>query len=102
MPPVLDMKLANHDINVEEWANIPNFSALDDLVTPLRLLELFFVIHQLISYLATSSCTVEKAGIMFEITNEKIRLFLNMLLPAGYRKLLDHKSYREVTPNTFV
>ena len=45
MPPVLDMKLANHDINVEEWANIPNFSALDDLVTPLRLLELFFVIH---------------------------------------------------------
>ena len=45
MPPVLDMKWANHDINVEEWANIPNFSALDDLVTPLRLLELFFVIH---------------------------------------------------------
>ena len=39
---------------------------------------------------------------MFEITNEKIRLFLNMLLPAGYRKLLDHKSYREATPNTFV
>ena len=45
MPPVLDMKWENHDINVEEWANIPNFSALDDLVTPLRLLELFFVIH---------------------------------------------------------
>ena len=41
-PPVLDMKSANPDINVLEWANIPNFSALDDLVTPLRLLELFF------------------------------------------------------------
>ena len=41
--PVLDMKLANCDINVVEWANIPNFRALDDLVTPLRLLELFFV-----------------------------------------------------------
>ena len=52
--------------------------------------------------MATSSCKVERAGIMFEITNEKIRLFLNMLLPAGYRKLLDHKSYREATPNTFV
>ena len=28
MPHVLDMKWANHDVNVEEWANIPNFSAL--------------------------------------------------------------------------
>ena len=41
--PVLDMKSANRDINVAEWANYPNVSALDDLVTPLRLLELFFV-----------------------------------------------------------
>ena len=44
-PPVLDMKWANRDINVVEWANIPKFSALDDLVTPLRLLELFFVTY---------------------------------------------------------
>ena len=44
-PPVLDMKSANRDINVAEWANIPSFSALDDLVTPLRLLELFFVTY---------------------------------------------------------
>ena len=43
--PVLDMKSANRDINVVEWANIPNFSALDDLVTPFRLLELFFVTY---------------------------------------------------------
>ena len=43
--PVLDMKSANRDINVVEWANIPNFSALDDLVTLLRLLELFFVTY---------------------------------------------------------
>ena len=41
--PVLDMIWGNRDINVIEWANIPKFSALDDLVTPLRLLELFFV-----------------------------------------------------------
>ena len=40
-PPVLDMIWGNRDINVIEWANIPKFSALDDLVTPLRLLELF-------------------------------------------------------------
>ena len=44
-PPVLDIKWANRDINVEEWANIPKFSVLDDLVTPLRLLELFFVTY---------------------------------------------------------
>ena len=42
---VLDMKSANRDINFLEWANIPNFSTLDDLVTPLRLLELFFVTY---------------------------------------------------------
>ena len=44
-PLVLDKKWANRDINVIEWANIPKFSALDDLVTPLRLLELFFVTY---------------------------------------------------------
>ena len=42
-PPVLDMKSANRDINVVEWENITKFSAPDDLVTPLRLLKLFFV-----------------------------------------------------------
>ena len=42
---VLDMKSANRDINVAEWTNIPNASALDDLVTPLRLLKLFFVTY---------------------------------------------------------
>ena len=44
-PPVLEMKWANLDINVVEWANIPQFSALDNLVTPLRLFELFFVTY---------------------------------------------------------
>ena len=43
--PVLDMKSANRDINAAEWTNIPNASALDDLVTPLRLLKLFFVTY---------------------------------------------------------
>ena len=42
-PHVLDMKSSNRDVNIVGWTNIPNFSALDDLVTPLRLLELFFV-----------------------------------------------------------
>ena len=43
-PPVLDTKSANCDINIGEW-NIPKFSALDDLVTPLRLLELVFATY---------------------------------------------------------
>ena len=34
------MKWANRDVNVVEWANIPNFSTLGDVVTPLRLLKL--------------------------------------------------------------
>ena len=44
-PPVLKMKWANLNINVVEWANIPKFNALDNLVAPLRLLELFFVTY---------------------------------------------------------
>ena len=44
-PRVLEMKWANRNINVVEWANITKSSALDDLVTPLRLLELFFVTY---------------------------------------------------------
>ena len=44
-PPVLKLKWANCDNNVVEWENIPKFSALDNSVTPLRLLELFFVTY---------------------------------------------------------
>ena len=96
------MKQANPNINVIECANIPKFSALDNLVTPLRLLQLFFVTYQLIWFLAKSSCTVEKADVNFKITNEKCRLFLRMLLLTGCHKLLDHKMYWEATPDAFV
>ena len=37
------MKWENRDINVLELANIPRFSRLDDIGTPLRLFESFFV-----------------------------------------------------------
>ena len=42
------MVLANRDIDVVEWTNIPKFSAVDDLLIPARLLDLFFVTFQLI------------------------------------------------------
>ena len=41
-PQFLDIKWANRDVNIVDWANIPKFCVLDDLVTPLRLFELFF------------------------------------------------------------
>ena len=41
-PLVLVMKRTNRDVNVAECANIPKFSTLDNILTPLRLLELFF------------------------------------------------------------
>ena len=42
-PSYLDVTSANRNINVVEWVNIPKCKALDDLVTPLRLLELFYM-----------------------------------------------------------
>ena len=44
----------------------------------------------------------ENAEISFEITNEKIRLFLNMLLLSGYHKLPDCIICWETIPATFV
>ena len=43
-PPVFNMKLANRGI-IDVVECISNFSALDDLVTPLKLFELFFVTY---------------------------------------------------------
>ena len=39
----LDTKWENCDINVVEQAKIPHFSKLDNIDTPLRLFESFFV-----------------------------------------------------------
>ena len=101
-PPVL--KWANRDINVVEWEEIPKFITLDDIVTPLRLFELFFdevLVDMIFGYTKLHSQR-EKADISFEITNKKIRLFLSMLLLSGCHKLPDHKMYWELTPDTFV
>ena len=68
------MKWQNRDINVVERANIPNFSKLDDIVTPLRLLKLFFddvLVVMIVGYTKFYSHR-EKTDISFEITNEKI------------------------------
>ena len=72
------MRLGNRNINVVERENIPKFSKLDDVVTPLRLLELFFddlLVDMTIGYTKLYSYR-EKAGVSFEISNEKKSLIL--------------------------
>ena len=82
----------------------PKFSKLDDIVTPPRLLELLFddVLVDMIFGFTKLYSHREKAGISFEITNEKVRLFLRMLLLSGSHKLPDRKMYWEAAPDTFV
>ena len=58
--------------------NIPKFSKLDDIVTPLRVSELFFdnvLVDIIVGYTKLYSHR-EKADISFEITNEKNPLIL--------------------------
>ena len=67
------MDWENH-INVVEWANIPKFSKLDNTVTSLRLLKLFFddVLVDMIVGSSKLNSHRKRADISFEITNEKI------------------------------
>ena len=98
------MKWENRDISVIERTNIPQFNKVDDIVNPLRLLELFLddaLVDMIVGYTKLYSHR-EKTGISFEITNEKIRIFLSMLLLSGCLKLPDRKLYRETAPNNFV
>ena len=79
---VLEVKWENGNINFAEWANIAKFSKLDDIMTPLRLLKLFFedvLVNLTLCYINLYSDR-EKADISFEISNKKIFLFLTILL----------------------
>ena len=94
------MKWEICDINIVEWANIPKFSKQDDIVTPFRLLELFFgyvLVDMIIGYTKLHSHR-EKTDIGFDIANEKVRLFLSMPLLSGCHKLPDRKMNWEATP----
>ena len=76
------MTWENRDIYVVKLANTPKFSRLYDIVTFLRLLKLFFgniLVDMVVGYTKLYSHR-EKTGISFEITYEKIRLFLSTLL----------------------
>ena len=72
------MEWESCDINVEERANIPKFNKLDVIVTPLRLIELFFddVLVGMIAGYNKLCIHREKADISFVITNENSYLFL--------------------------
>ena len=73
-----------------------------NIVTPLKLLELLFdnVLVDMIAGYTKLYSHREKTDISFEITNGKICLFSTMLLLSGCHKLLDHKMYWKMTPNT--
>ena len=75
------MKWKNRDVIVAEQTNIPQFSKLDDIRTPLRLFESFFVDMLVDMILATPSCAVieRKQTLVLKISNELFRLFLDML-----------------------
>ena len=85
------MKWETRDIDVVERANTEKFSKLDNIVTPLRLLELFFddvLVDMIVGYTKLHSHR-ERADIGFEITKEKIRFILSMLLLSECHKLPD-------------
>ena len=93
------MKWKNRDINVEERANIPKFSKLADKVNSFRLLELFFgdVLRDMsVGYIKLYNHR-EKAAI-FEITNEKICLFLSMITLEGVINFQTVKCIRRRPP----
>ena len=75
------MKWKNRDVIVAEQTNIPQFSKLDDIGTPLRLFESFFIDMLVDMILATPSCAVieRKQTLVLKISNELFRLFLDML-----------------------
>ena len=67
--------MENRDINIVQPENFPKFSKLDDIVTSLRLLELFFddvLVDMMFGCTKLYSHRV-KADFSFKITNEKIR-----------------------------
>ena len=79
------MKWETSDIDVVERTNNDKFSKLDNGVTSFRLLELLFddvLVDMIVGYTKLYSHR-EKADISFETTNEKIWLFLSMLLLSG-------------------
>ena len=88
------MKLENHDTAVER-AHIPKFSRLDDIVAPLRLLELFFddvLVDMIVGYTKLYSHR-EKVDISFEITNKLLTYPL-----TTPNNLIDKTNFRSSFP----
>ena len=80
------------------------FDNIKDIVTPIRFLELFsegILVDMIFGYNKLYGHT-EKVDISSETTNEKIRLFLSMLLLSGCHKLPECKMYWDATPYAFV
>ena len=82
---VLYIEWENRDINVVERANTKKFSKLNNIMTPLILLKFFSedVLGDMIVGYTKLYNHRGKPILMFEVTNEKVRFFLSMLLCSG-------------------
>ena len=92
-----------HHINTSKTPLITSQQYSGNIVIPLRFPEFFFddvLVNMIIGYTKFYSHR-EKAGISFEITNEKIRSFLSMLLHSGCLMIPDCKTYWEKIPRYF-
>ena len=103
-PPLLtDLRWTNRDIKSRNSQSTPEVNHLEEIGTPLSLLELFFddmLISGIVDF--TLYARREKSDTEFGITKEKFRLFLAMLLMSGYHRLPDRRLYWSLSPDLFV
>ena len=103
-PPILHFNWRNGDLKSKEQSNMPKPQRKDELGTPLSLFEIYFddaLVTQLVKFTKLYGQR-EKGDCSFDLSNEKFRLFLGILLLSGYHKLPHRRMYWETTPDTFV
>ena len=94
------MKWENRNVNVEEYANSPQFDKQDDAGAPLRLSESLFV-DALVDMMCWQHQVVEslrESRHSLKISIETFRLFSGMLFLRGCHMLPDRKIYWETCP----
>ena len=103
------MKWENCDINVLKQANIPQFSKLDDIGTPFRLFESFFVdvlVDMIVGYTKLYGLRekVDTSLEHFAYSQSCLCLVdaVSQTYFSFYHNLPDSKIYWEKSPGTFV
>ena len=84
----LDIKWANRNVNVVEWAKIPKFSALDSSQTS-RIIYCDVLVDMIFGHIKLYSREIRHGS---DFSTVQL-IFLSILLLTGYHKLPDHKMY---------